>query len=136
MKKFYIAEEDLKGLSEEERKYNKASYKRVIDRYIDNMIQCDTYFQNNFENMELYSGSDYDEESDSYADIFQTFIINGDIDLFVKYMPDEIIYYDSVNDWYILGVTHWGTSWSYVLTDLDLTTDFEEVYKEFKESEE
>lgn len=125
MKKFYIDKEDLKDLSEEERKYNKASYKRVIDRYIDDMILCNTYFQNNFENMELYSGLDYDEETDSYADIFQYFIINGDIGLFIEYMPDEIIYYDSVNDLYILGVTHYGTSWSYVLTDLDLTTDFE-----------
>lgn len=136
MKKFYIAEEDLKGLSDEERKYNKASYKRVIERYITDMIQCDYYVRNNFENLELYSGSDYDEEDDYYYDVFQYFLIDGDIEYFCRHMPEEIVYYDSVNDWYILGVTHCGTHWSYVLTDLDLTTDFDEWLEDRKESEE
>ena len=31
-------------------------------------------------------------------------------------------------DIYILGVTHWGTSWGYVLTDLELVKDSDDGY--------
>lgn len=36
---------------------------------------------------------------------------------FLKEYTDEIVFYNDHLDLYIWGVTHWGTSWDYVLTN-------------------
>ena len=33
-------------------------------------------------------------------------------------MTDEIVYYNEELDMYVWGITHYGTSWDYVLTDI------------------
>lgn len=33
---------------------------------------------------------------------------------------NEIVYYNETLDMYLWGVTHWGTSWNYVLTDIKI----------------
>lgn len=33
---------------------------------------------------------------------------------------EEIVYYNETLDIYLWGVTHWGTSWDYVLTNIKL----------------
>ena len=48
-------------------------------------------------------------------DIYQYFIIN-DPDTWNKY-TNYPIYYSYDLDMYLLGVTHWGTSWSFFFTD-------------------
>ncbi len=70
--------------------------------------------------MELVHGKDYDEENDSYCDVYQYFIIDNQGYELLKEYTDEIVYYDSELDIYVWGVTHYGTSWSYVLTDIKL----------------
>lgn len=39
---------------------------------------------------------------------------------FLKDYTDELVFYNENLDVYIWGVTHWGTSWDYVLTDIKL----------------
>ena len=52
------------------------------------------------------------------ADVFQWYIISDSGDDLLEYWTNEIIYYNEELDMYLWGVTHWGTSWDYVLTDI------------------
>lgn len=72
------------------------------------------------EDFELVNGSDYDEENDYYYDIYQYFIIDSNGYNILKEYTDEIVYYLKDLDIYIWGVTHLGTSWRYVLTDIKI----------------
>lgn len=69
---------------------------------------------------EVVSGSVYDEETDEYYDIYQYYIINEYGYEFLEEHTDEIVFYNEKLDMYIWGVTHFGTSWDYVLTDIKL----------------
>jgi hypothetical protein len=64
-----------------------------------------------FEGIE--NGSDYDEENDTYAEIFQYYIIDASTAEHLKEHTDELIYYIEALDLYVLGVTHWGTAWTH-----------------------
>lgn len=68
----------------------------------------------------LENGEDYDEENNCYVDIFQWYIIDDNGYRILKEYTNEIVYYDNELDVYIWGVTHLGTSWSYVLTDIKI----------------
>lgn len=74
-----------------------------------------------------------DEDSERYAEIeediecledircseiFQYFIISYNGAEILKEYTDEIVLYNSELDMYVWGVTHCGTSWDYVLTDI------------------
>lgn len=39
---------------------------------------------------------------------------------FLKEYTDEMVFYNENLNVYIWGVTHWGTDWSYVLTNIEL----------------
>lgn len=52
--------------------------------------------------------------------IFQDYIISERGYEFLKDFTDEIVFYNEKLDVYIWGVTHFGTSWDYVLTDIKL----------------
>lgn len=53
-----------------------------------------------------------------YSEIFQYFIISDNGAEILKEYTDEIVLYNSELDMYVWGVTHCGTSWDYVLTDI------------------
>lgn len=57
-------------------------------------------------------------EEDRQPEIFQYFIISDQGADILKEYTDEIVYYNSELDMYVWGVTHYGTSWDYVLTDI------------------
>ena len=65
----------------------------------------------------LENGDTYDEENGEYNEIFQWYIIDDNTAERLKEHTDEIIFYWPEADLYILGVTHWGTSWGYVSAD-------------------
>lgn len=71
----------------------------------------------------LVSGSDYDEETDEYYDIYQYYIITEQGYEFLAEHTDEIVFYNEKLDIYVWGITHFGTSWDYVLTDIQLEVD-------------
>lgn len=62
----------------------------------------------------------YDEESDTYRDIFQFFIC-GTNEFEVKYLeehfPSLIFSYSELLDTWVLMVDHYGTHWSGVMVD-------------------
>lgn len=127
--KFFINDESK--LNEYEREHKKISYKTLINYLFgDNLILCNnieklfyTTVSNNFIEPIAEVGEDYDE------DVYQYFIVdfpNFNLDFMKKYCQNEIIlYYIDFLDIYILGVNHLGTSWDYVLTDIEYTTKYE-----------
>ena len=62
-------------------------------------------------------------DNPNYHDIYQYYIIsfNG-AEILEKY-TDEIVFYNVELDMYLWGVTHYGTSWDYVLTDIRIETE-------------
>ena len=61
-----------------------------------------------------------EQEQDNNPEIFQYFIISDNGAEILQELTDEIVYYLPVIDCYVWGVTHWGTSWDYVLTDIPI----------------
>ena len=58
--------------------------------------------------------------------IFQDYIISEYGYNFLADYTDEIVFYNEKLDMYIWGITHFGTSWDYVLTDIKLVKDGEQ----------
>ncbi len=67
-----------------------------------------------------------EEEQDSMDEIFQYYIVSDNGAEILKEI-NEIVFYNEELDMYVWGVTHWGTSWDYVLTDIkcNVPYDFE-----------
>lgn len=70
-------------------------------------------------------GNECDPDSeDCYGiyiyDVYQTYIISERGYDFLCRHTDEIVYYCEELDIYLWGITHFGTSWDYVLTDIKL----------------
>jgi len=56
-------------------------------------------------------------------EVFQWYIISEQsADLLVRW-TDEIVMYNEDLDLYVWGVTHYGTSWDYVLTDIRINME-------------
>ena len=55
--------------------------------------------------------------------IFQDYIISDYGYEFLEKYTDEIVFYNEKLDMYIWGITHYGTSWDYVLTDIKLVKE-------------
>ena len=72
-----------------------------------------------YEKWELVCGEEENEEGE-YYEIYQYYIITEYGYRFLKRYTDEIVFYHEDLDMYLWGITHFGTSWDYVLTDLKL----------------
>lgn len=71
-----------------------------------------------FYEWEVVNGSEENEEG--YYDVYQYYIITEYGAEFLQKYTDELVYYHSEIDMYVWGITHFGTGWDYVLTDLKL----------------
>lgn len=66
--------------------------------------------------------SELEDEQDDTPEIFQYYIVSDNgAEILKEY--NEIVFYNSELDIYLWGVTHWGTSWDYVLTDIPCEID-------------
>ncbi len=62
---------------------------------------------------------DLEYEQDNSQEIFQYYIITeSGAEILQKI--DEIVFYNENLDMYLWGVTHFGTAWDYVLTDISI----------------
>lgn len=82
------------------------------------VLNNDIYLYAGCENWELACGCEEDE--DGYLDIYQYYIVTDYGYTFLSEYTDEIVYYHQELDMYLWGITHFGTSWDYVLTDIEL----------------
>ena len=72
--KFYLKEEDR---NEEERKTGYASYRSLVNRYVDDLVLCNNIAEIDgsiWENVQV--GKLYNEENDEYAEIYQFYLCN------------------------------------------------------------
>lgn len=67
-----------------------------------------------------------ERQQDETIDVFQYYIVSDAGAQLLKDLTDEIVYYLPFLDCYIWGVTHFGTSWDYVLTDIKIELPKEE----------
>ena len=99
---------------------------KAFDIFYDNMIICNNYLQNNYDEID-YLIDAYDEEEDYYTDEYQIFIIDPafDEDLTIKATKKmgNTLYYDNKNELYITGITDLGTNRNYVPTDIKVKED-------------
>lgn len=118
MKKFYVNKNELNS---EELRTGRVSYGRIVERFIHNLLLCNSIVEidqsvwDNIENL----GED--------TEIYQYFLCN--IDNYVKDQLQEwgfILSYSDMLDLDILMVDHWGTSWDYVMTEVEWSEDYEE----------
>lgn len=64
--------------------------------------------------------NELEREQYDQPEIYQYYIISANgADILQEYTNDPVYYIDTL-DIYVWGVTHWGTSWDYVLTDVKL----------------
>ena len=95
----------------------KKSYRDMINFCCDSLILNNDIIKELSKNdfyFDIFCGIDYDEEDDTYTEVYQYYIINyQDAERLAEY-TNELVYYNEALDLYILGVTHWGTSWDYV----------------------
>ena len=69
-----------------------------------------------------------EEQKNCYGDaeVFQWYIIDDFGASQLEYwLPNEIVYYCEELDMYLWGVAHFGTAWSYILTDIVIAKDNE-----------
>lgn len=58
-----------------------------------------------------------ENEQEEYVEIYQYYIVDDNGAELLQEI-NEIVFYCEELDLYIWGVTHWGTSWDYVLTNI------------------
>lgn len=76
----------------------------------DSLVFCNDILED-FEYLELKNGKDYDEENDTYSEIYQWYIVDsGFVGTLLRH-TEEIIYYHNRLNIYVLGVTHFGAPW-------------------------
>ena len=80
----------------------------VGDCILNNTVRSET-----MENWDMVAG-DFDSA------VFQDYIISESGYKFLEEYTDELVFYNYILDIYVWAVTHYGTSWDYVLTDIKL----------------
>lgn len=83
-----------------------------VDRY--------TYGCEYMNDFEVVNGDVVDEETEDFVEIFQYYIIDDNGADILMRETNEIVFYSEDLDMYLWGVTHYGTSWDYVLTDIKI----------------
>lgn len=73
---------------------------------------------------ELLQWDEYDDETESYNEVYQWYIIPSDYTVrWLKEFCPEIaadIHHSETVGHYIMAVRHWGTGWDYVATTLEV----------------
>ena len=125
--RFYVEKKDL---NEYEKKNNRISYGRLIERLGNIWLFNNAPELSNYD-FEYEVNSDYDKENDDYIDIYQYYLL--DINSYMIEKLQELKCKDVIIAWseklenYVLMVDHFGTAWSYVLTDIIPTDKCEEA---------
>ena len=113
-KKYFYGNE----ISEYGRKHGYVDY-RTLAKSFDAVLNNDIINKtSDIGYWDVINGSEYDEETDSYVDIFQYYIISSQGAEILQQETEEIVFYNEELDMYVWGVTHFGTAWDYVLTDI------------------
>ena len=88
----------------------------------DCVLNNDIFMYVGYENWELDNGLEEDEYG-NYFEVYQYYIITDSGARILRDYTDEIVYYNEQLDMYLWGITHFGTAWDYVLTDVKLVDE-------------
>ena len=100
---------------------------------IDEMIEADESFEDSKKHLAMVSKveelqekiEELEEEQDYSDEIYQYYIVSDNGARILKEI-NEIVFYNEELDMYVWGVTHWGTYWDYVLTDIKCNVPYED----------
>lgn len=120
----YFCGNEISAYGQEHNRLDYATFAKAFDAVLNNNIMEKGWNIGN--GWELVNGSDYDEENNEYTEVFQWFIVSDNGAQMIQDYTDEILYYHEELDIYLWGVTHWGTSWDYVLMDIPCNCGYEE----------
>ena len=127
MEKLGLLKNDKMG--EYEKEQGKASYKTIVDYFISDVVLC-----NNIANIDdsiFYNM----ENANENVEIYQYYLCNvGQWEREQCLKAGLILSYSDMLDCDVLCVDHFGTSWDYVLTDVKLFGNYEELEKWEKEA--
>lgn len=71
---------------------------------------------------EQVNGTDYYDDED--CEIFQYYIVDdAGANLIKKFLPNDILLYCVELDMYVWGITHYGTPWTIVPTDIKINIE-------------
>ena len=92
----------------------------TLSKIVGNCVLNNNIFEYvGYGNWELENGGE--ENADGYFyEVYQYYIITYGGARLLGEFTDEIVYYNEDLDMYLWGITHYGTSWDYVLTDIKL----------------
>lgn len=100
------------------------AFDAVMVNDITKLFYCD--INGEWNEPDYYNGSEYyttADGSEHYNEVFQYYIIDGNGAEILSTWTDEIVYYLPVLDMYVWGITHFGTSWDHVLTDIKINME-------------
>lgn len=115
---------EISAYGQEHNRLDYATFAKAFDAVLNNNIMEKGW--NIGSGWELVNGSDYDEETEEEQEVFQWFIVSDNGAQMIQDYTDEILYYHEELDIYLWGVTHWDTSWDYVLMDIPCNCGYEE----------
>lgn len=95
--------EELEEKRDELEEENESSPSQIIENEIDGINEKIEELEN---------------EQDNDPEVFQWFIVDDWGARLLQQETNEIVYYNEALDMYLWGVTHFGTSWDYVLTNI------------------
>lgn len=133
-KKMYISEKDLKPY---EKQTGRVSYATAVDRFCGPILLCndivnvDPDIWCNIVCGDLWTTDDDTEDEGEMCDVYQYYLCHlneYDIERLHEYGDPLIIAYSEKLDLYVLMVTHFGTLWDYVTTDIKHTQSWEDIY--------
>ena len=90
----------------------------TLAKMIGGCILNNTIRKKTMEDFEIISGK-------FNAVVFQDYIISESGYKLLEELTDELVFYNKKLDVYIWAVTHFGTNWNYVLTDVKLIKEDE-----------
>lgn len=108
-------------MNDYEIKNKRASYRTIVDYFVGDIVLC-----NNIPEVDLsvWDNAEFDLDDE----IYQYYIC--DLNDYDKAKAQEcglLFSYSDLLDVDILCVNHYGTSWDYVLTECELTDNFDEI---------
>ena len=122
-----------------EKQQGYASYRTIVEHFIGDAVLCNKLPEVDpsiWDNINCNNSSEEDDEETTFPEIFQYFLCNiSDFDKDICLSAGLILSYSDLLECDVLMVDHWGTSWDYVLTDIKLFDDYEELQK-YEEDEE
>lgn len=99
----------------------------TLSQRVGKMILCNEMSQRYNDTMHLINGTNYNEEAEDSSDIFQWYIITEEGAAYLTHHTDELVFYDNELNLYVWGITHYGTSWKYVYTNIEVTDNADEA---------